>query len=276
MIEAPMIEARMLAGHNPVFVKAGKATGDRPSPKRFNAVAYSGGIIPANTASPGLASDYVVDLAGMTAHRNVVANMDHGAAKRVGHVDDVQNDGQQLSVAGVFSAATQYTDEVVKSAANGYQWQMAIDANMSNGEKLAAGKTATVNGRQVTGPLIIFRKSLLRAVSFVDHGDDEDTSVSIAAALNASAGMVQAELAADDEVTDEPAEDADDDPQLEAVCGLFSQLVDAELAGNPADDETTLDVLGMVGMSVSEYGEYIQRLQDIRHSTDQLLDGLNY
>ena len=69
--------------------------------KRFTTTAYTGTAL----VVAGYAMPIVVDLAGLTTRKSVTANLDHDPSKRVGHVDDVKNDGRQLLLAGVVSAA---------------------------------------------------------------------------------------------------------------------------------------------------------------------------
>jgi hypothetical protein len=173
--------AKMVAPSAPVTIKASAAEGEHAGPPTFQAVAYAGERVPGATSSPRLDADYVIDLAGMTAAKNPKVNLDHKATQRVGHLTSHENDGKQLTVTGVLSAGTSHRDEVVKSAADGYAWEVSIEANLSKPRKLAAGKTAVVNGRTETGPLYIFGKSVLTDLGFVSHGASEGNEVRIAA-----------------------------------------------------------------------------------------------
>lgn len=155
--------------------------GQPPKAPAFSAIAYSGSVVPGYTAKPQLDHDFVVDLAGMTASRNVVANLDHDPKHRVGHITDVNNDKSQLVVMGSLSAATPHRDEVAQSAANGFNWEVSIEANLSKVSLLSAGKKATVNGKEMEGPMYIVRKSHLTGLAFVSQGADEGNTVNIAA-----------------------------------------------------------------------------------------------
>lgn len=164
---------------NSTVTVAASAEGDGvPS---FSALAYSGSVVAAHTASPKLDHPYVIDLAGMTAGKNVKVNLDHKGTQRVGHITDFANDGKQITVAGLLSAATEHSDHVASSASKGYPWEGSIEASLSKPRLIAAGKTATVNGRTVSGPLYIFAKSVLTDLAFVSHGADEGNAVTIAA-----------------------------------------------------------------------------------------------
>ena len=165
----------------PVTVKAGAGEGETKGPPTFEAIAYSGAPVRGYTATPRMDADYVIDLAGMTKARNPKANLDHKANQRVGHITDFGNDGKQLTLGGALSAATTYRNEVAESAANGFEWDVSIEADLSKPRKIKAGETVTVNGRTLTGPLYVFAKSVLTDLAFVSHGASEGNEVRIAA-----------------------------------------------------------------------------------------------
>ncbi|HEX5471613.1 MAG TPA: hypothetical protein VFW73_06985, partial [Lacipirellulaceae bacterium] len=158
---------------SPVEITAANSKG----PRRFTTTAYTGGAL----RVAGYTLPIVVDLAGLSTRKSVTANLDHDAAKRVGHIEDVQNDGAQLVLAGIVSAANQAADEFVKAHDNGYPWQASIEASPERIEEIRKGESANANGQTFQGPLFIARKSVLSAVAFVPNGADDNTHVSIAA-----------------------------------------------------------------------------------------------
>lgn len=163
----------------PITVKLSADGAD--SPPSFESMAYAGDVVPAHTVTPRLDQPYIIDLAGMTQGKNAKVNLDHKASQRVGHITGFANDGKQITVSGLLSAATPEQETVSKSAARGYTWEGSIEADLGKPQKLAAGKTAVVNGRTVTGPLTIFRKSVLTDLAFVSHGASDGNAVTIAA-----------------------------------------------------------------------------------------------
>lgn len=146
----------------------------------FSGVAYSGGLVPSHTLNQRIATPtYVIDLAGMTQGRNVKANLDHKRTQRVGHLTEYDNDGKRLAVTGLLSAATEHRDLVANSP--DYGWDSSIETNLSQPESVPRGKTAQVNGRSVSGPTTIFRKSVLTGLAFVDRGADPENAITVAA-----------------------------------------------------------------------------------------------
>jgi hypothetical protein len=100
----------------------------------------------------------------------------------VGHIDGLQTENGALRVSGVISSTSQSAREVVADADNGYPWQASIGASVADVEFVREGQSVNVNGREVTGPVNVARKSALVEVSFVGSGADDQTSAAIAAA----------------------------------------------------------------------------------------------
>jgi hypothetical protein len=176
------VPKKIIAMSAPVQITA--ASNDenqKPMPAKFSSVFYTGGPLPIS----GWEFPVVVDLAGLSNGKVLVANLDHDSTKRVGNFE-VVNDGTQLIANGSATAATPARDEVVNSARDGYQWQASLEVSPSKVEELAKGKTVEVNGQQITGPAFITRKGTLKGFAFVSHGADDNTTAAIAASAASS------------------------------------------------------------------------------------------
>src|SRR5574343_552879 len=160
----------------PVAVMAAESEGDKKGPARFESTFYTGGALNIE----GWDLPVVVDLAGLQPGKVLVANLDHDRTKRVGNFG-LANDGKQLVAHGTATAKTAARDEVVGSAAEGYQWQASLEVNPHEVEEVKAGKAIEVNGQSFDGPLYVTRKGTLRGFAFVSHGADDNTTVTIAA-----------------------------------------------------------------------------------------------
>jgi hypothetical protein len=171
----PSNKNKLIAISAPVTIKA--AEGDGASAPTFDVVAYNGGALDLM----GWDRPVVIDLAGLTFSRSVVANLDHVSSQRVGHVTETAKADGKVNLAGVFSAATPFRDEVVNSAKAGFTWEASIEVQPQKLVEVEAGKTVKVNGQEFSGPLYVTRKGLLSGFAFVSHGADPDTAVSIAA-----------------------------------------------------------------------------------------------
>lgn len=171
---------KIIAIGSSVTIEAAEGEGAK-GPRSFTSTFYTGG--PLNIGGWDL--PVVVDLAGLKNGKVLVANLDHDPSKRVGNFA-VANDGRQLVASGRATAATAARDEVVNSAADGYQWQASLEVQPHKVEELAKGKTVEVNGQQITGPAYITREGTLKGFAFVSHGADDNTSATIAASAASS------------------------------------------------------------------------------------------
>ncbi len=179
-----MASKKIIALESTVSITAAKDDGDKKTPPAFEVTAYTGGAMQIN----GWDMPVVIDLAGLSYRKSLVANLDHDPRQRVGHVTDTSKVDGKLVLSGFASAATQAAREVVESAANGFVWQASVEVVPTKVIELAAGKTALVNGQEVSGPAYITRKGTLKGFGFVSHGADDNTIVSIAASADTSRG----------------------------------------------------------------------------------------
>lgn len=163
-----------------VNLTAGVAAADGQAKKlpTFKIAAYSG--VPMQVAM----SYYpvVVDLSGLkAAGSEIPVLLDHDATQIVGQANEIKIDGSGVTIGGTVMGEDAPAQKVTALAKNGFNWKASIGASVDRRELLDAGKTATVNGKQVTGPMIIARQSTLREVSFVSIGADSNTSAAVAA-----------------------------------------------------------------------------------------------
>lgn len=164
------------AEENVVFATA-EGEADKKGPPKFSVVAYTG----VQMDIAGYDLPIVVDLEGMEFGNSLKANLDHESSQRVGHVTERDKSNGQLKLSGVASARTSYRDEVTGSAEDGFDWQASIEAMPLEFEEVGEGESASANGRNFDGPVLIARKSRLKGFAFVSHGADDNTSATIAA-----------------------------------------------------------------------------------------------
>lgn len=153
------------------------ASADGTGPRRFDVRAYNGGPLKVG----GWDLPVVIDLAGVSQAKSVVANLHHDSKALVGHVTDVSNDGKRLGMSGVVSATGASALEFLANADNGFPWQASIEAMPSKVTEIPEGKTVEVNGQRIDGPIYLAKKSKLYGVAFLPRGADENTSVRVAA-----------------------------------------------------------------------------------------------
>jgi len=165
---------------NPSEIKvqaASEGAGGKSLP-RFSMVAYTGGPL----LLDGWSYPVVVDLAGLaipSQKRPIRAG--HDSQQGVGHTTEIAIVEGRLLASGVISRGTDAAKEVVYSATNDFPWKASIGAAVKEREFLQEGQQSNVNGRAVSGPAYIVRKSILGEISFVDLGADDQTSVTVTA-----------------------------------------------------------------------------------------------
>lgn len=172
----PTIFPKVLKFSAPVELTAAE-DGEQPKRPSFEMVAYTG--VPMNAG--GFYSPVVVELSGVkTANAQIPILLDHDASRIIGQ-GEAKVDTASIRVSGSVLGEDADANKVVSLAKNGFKWQVSIGASVTRREFLEAGKKAVVNGREVSGPLMIARESLLQEVSFVAIGADQATSAAVAA-----------------------------------------------------------------------------------------------
>lgn len=152
------------------------AAGQPKGRPKFSMVAYTGAPVRQEWSH----SPVIVDLAGVQMPtQKMPIRRDH--ATPVGHTEMVAVQNGQIVCSGVLSFECDDAEEIAIAGKNGFPWQASIGGPVDSEEELAAGATATVNGRTITGPATIVRQMRLKEISFVDLGADSATSASIAA-----------------------------------------------------------------------------------------------
>jgi hypothetical protein len=139
--------------------------------KKFKILAYTGGKMDVGWGDP-----IVVDLSGMEVSAKPRPILkDHNTSLVVGHSTDVKVKNT-IIVEGLFSGSGPSKDEVLQSAMQGFPWQASIGAKATKTDFLDEGSKCVVNGQEIEGPCFIVRASILKEVSFVALGADDNTS----------------------------------------------------------------------------------------------------
>jgi len=147
------------------------------APKRFSMVAYTGGPMQVSAYGPPVA----IDLGGLTAKAPIPILANHDHTQIVGHADEIEVTANSLKLSGLISGAGPAAVEVQASAARGFPWKASVGARPDKMEFVGEGVQTKVNGKTLTGPLYVARKSTLGEVSFVAVAADGRTSAKVAA-----------------------------------------------------------------------------------------------
>lgn len=152
-------------------VQLSGASTDNTAPRTFSGVAHSGKpfVYKGKRA--------IVDLSTLTHQDAVPALLLHDRAARVG-VGRLAIGADGLTISGTL-LDNEHGKQVAAEADQGFPWQMSAHIDPAQVESLPAGKTASVNGQTVTGPILILRNSDVREVSFTPTGVDRHTHAAV-------------------------------------------------------------------------------------------------
>ena len=138
----------------------------------FSGVAYSGEVI----QNHFYWGNVVFDLSTITLPTKLPALIDHDRGQRCGYVTESSiSDATGFTVQGVL-LSNAHGQAVAQDSDEGFPWQMSVHINPGSIEEVAPGTTVAVNGRMLTGPVVVFRNSTLSEVSFTATGWDSNTS----------------------------------------------------------------------------------------------------
>ncbi len=221
-------------------IQAGSDDPKMPKLATFSGIGYTG----APMKPEGWNVPIIVDLDGVESAQHIPILRQHDHQQIVGHANSVTASKDGIKVDGVFSGQKEHADKVTIPAKNGLRWQMSIGANpdQDHMEFLERGETATVNGREVTGPLNISRKTTVSEISFVPVGADPLTSASIAASSANRKGRpmnAKAMLRASGKFSDEEIDKMEDKDAKAALKKCMRAEDDSDV--DAADDDSDAD-----------------------------------
>lgn len=177
MLRASADETNVLHGALAAVEMIQAAEGDANKRPTFKIKAYTGGPMQASFYLP-----VILDMAGgKSAGTTIPILMAHDETRPLGMADDIQITPEGVTLTGSFTGDDEDSMRVIAHAKNGFKWQASVGATVERREYLEAGKSTKVNGKTVSGPLIIARAWTLRETSIVTIGADGKTSAKIAA-----------------------------------------------------------------------------------------------
>jgi hypothetical protein len=124
----------------------------------------------------------LIDVGGIKAAAKMPVLREHLRDRVVGYSTKAWKDKQNFMIQGEFSQKTQDGIEVFNLANEGFPWQASIGVWPEKIQILQSDKeTAKVNGREVIGPLEIWRETTVREVSFCALGADAEAAAIVLA-----------------------------------------------------------------------------------------------
>jgi hypothetical protein len=151
----------------------------------FQLDAYSGGEMHPQIEGIDWDGGVVIDISGIKAASPIPVHRDHDTSKPVGHASVEL--AERVRCQGVFSVPTVDSWEILDGARNGFPWKASVGLSNMQVEFLDPGQTATVNGRDWPGPMMIVRSADLDEVSIVTIPGDKNVGAVLAASQSQDA-----------------------------------------------------------------------------------------
>lgn len=123
--------------------------------------------------------DFIIDLSGMTANDRFAILRQHAPDRIVGVATSWSVDDAGFHIEGEFMSSTQDAGKCWSSDGRATRGSAPSACGRWRYPGSPPGATATVNGREVSGPCDIWTRSKVRECSFVTLGADGDTSATI-------------------------------------------------------------------------------------------------
>jgi hypothetical protein len=140
--------------------------------KLFLITAYSGKLL-----DLGWYGKLIIDLKGIKAEPKMPVLREHLRDRVVGFSKKAWVQEGNFLISGQFSQRTADAQEVLSLGEEGFPWQASVGIWPLKVKVLDSDKeTAKVNGQDISGPAEIWSESVVREVSFVSLGADENTA----------------------------------------------------------------------------------------------------
>lgn len=167
-----------------------EAAAGKDKVRKFKLLAYTGG----KAYLPTMSQPVVFDLSTLKIVDGmpVPALLDHDNTKPVGHTEGIQIGPDTITGYAITSAETPSRDQVIMSAANGFEWQLSVGvvADRNDIQSIPEGTTLQINGQTLTGPFFLARNGELREITFTATGADAGGAVArLAASFGQGAQM---------------------------------------------------------------------------------------
>jgi hypothetical protein len=140
--------------------------------KGFLITAYTGALM-----DLGWYGKLIIDLKGIKAEAKMPVLREHLRTRVVGFSKKAWLQEGNFLISGLFSTKTADGQEVLSLGEEGFPWQASVGIWPLKVKMLGSDKEmAKVNGQEIAGPAEIWTESMVREVSFVSLGADENTA----------------------------------------------------------------------------------------------------
>jgi hypothetical protein len=154
---------------------ATSSTGEDGSLTKLSFAGYSGQ--PVNLSDYGVKYPMIYNVAGISYKNSVPILYEHW--EPIGHSTTISKTEANLSGEGVTSYPSETTTTVVQALKNGFPFEASMGLRIPNQDDitfLEKGETRVVNNREVTGPMYVAERSVLKEMTITMSGRDSNTS----------------------------------------------------------------------------------------------------
>lgn len=153
---------------------------------KFSFAGYSGQ--PISLRDYGYEYPMIYNIAGMEHKNSIPVLFEHW--EPIGHSTSLVKTNSSVSGEGVGSYPSEARDTVIQALANGFPFEASMGLRITNKEDitfLKHGLKRTINNREVTGPMYVAERSILKEMTITMSGRDSDTNFGL---LNKEAQML--------------------------------------------------------------------------------------
>ena len=143
--------------------------------RRFQMLAHTGKVV------SRWWGNLVLDMDGAQFKQKLALLKDHYTSAPLGFSTKIERTKRGLEATGKMLSNAQ-ADEVIRYSREGFPWQASLMAVPQKLENVEAGVSAMVNGREVLGPMTIFREWTMHELTLTTLGADDDTETQAFAA----------------------------------------------------------------------------------------------
>jgi len=161
-----------------VFNLATPATsspGENGSKPKLSFAGYSGQ--PVNLRDYGIEYPMIYNIGGIEYKNSIPILYEHW--EPIGHSTTISKTETNLSGEGIPSFPSERTNTVIEALQNGFPFEASMGLRIPNKEDivlLQKGEKRVINNREVTGPMYVAERSILKEMTITMSGRDSDTS----------------------------------------------------------------------------------------------------
>lgn len=228
-------------------------------PRRFSGIANSG--LPF-----GLGSwQSVIDFDGIKLKDKTAFLIDHDGRQRAG-VGSLSVTSDGLLAQGAL-LDNEYGKAVAAESDQGFPWEMSVYVQSGRTEEVVAGAKASVNGRELQGPLLILRDCRIREVSFTAVGVDGNTHA-VALSDNGEPQAFDYQPATQEQLSMTPQEKAEFDQLRAANAALEKENAELKLSAQTANINAKLSAAGFKADEKGKFGGISEATYNLLLSAD--------